>query len=107
MENIKPKESGKAVKSKSTSALPKNQPRSKKDNYKFVSKTSLLQDFHNGATSSFAGIKQKLTSLTNILRPAKVKNSDTNYGTLNEQPTPIKMYSPFTFESPMPSKLAL
>ena len=105
MENIKPKESKKAVKSKSTSALPKNQPRSKKDNYKFMSKTSLLQDFRNTASSGFAGMKQKLTSFTNILRPTKVKTNDSNYDCLNEQPTPIKLYSPFTFESPVPSNL--
>ena len=56
----------KPAKSKSTSALPKNQSRSKKDNYRMVSKSSLLQDFKSSAANGLANVKQRFNSFSTV-----------------------------------------
>ncbi|KAH9391052.1 hypothetical protein TYRP_006644 [Tyrophagus putrescentiae] len=96
----------KPAKSKSTSALPKNQSRSKKDNYRMVSKSSLLQDFKSSAANGLANVKQRFNSFSTLLKHSKKSKANLeNYAPINEQPTPVKLYSPFTFESPACSKV--
>lgn len=56
----------KSTKSKSTSALPKNQARSKNDNYKIVSKSSILHDFKNTAVNSLANVKNRINSFSAV-----------------------------------------
>ncbi|KAI2811646.1 hypothetical protein BLOT_002824 [Blomia tropicalis] len=89
--------SKKTTKSKSTSAL----PRSKNDHYKVVSKTSLLQDVKNTAVNGYENVKSRINSISTILKNSKKSKSDLeNYNTICNEPTPIKLYSPFTIESP-------
>lgn len=119
----------KSAKSKSTSELRKNQSRAKKDNYRMVSKSSLLQDFKSTAANSLANVKQRFNSISTVVSSTcqscfrstcfnicfciqllkhskKSKANLENYAPINEQPTPVKLYSPFTFESPECTKVA-
>lgn len=49
------------IKSKSTSALP-----SKKENYKVVSKSSILKDFKNTAINGISNVKQRFNSFSSV-----------------------------------------
>ncbi|KAF7495592.1 hypothetical protein SSS_02583 [Sarcoptes scabiei] len=78
-----------------------NDGRERKDRYRIVSKNSLLKNFKNTTMNGFNQVRQHLNSFSSmILKPSKSKSNLENYNQITNVPTPVKLYSPFSIETP-------
>ncbi|KAH9413462.1 hypothetical protein DERP_007938 [Dermatophagoides pteronyssinus] len=80
--------------------------REKKDGYNVHSKRSLLKDIKNTAINSLTQVRHGFNSISTMLmiKSSSKLNGENQYEEMNDEQssTPIKLYSPFTIETPPP-----
>ncbi|OTF82594.1 hypothetical protein BLA29_003822, partial [Euroglyphus maynei] len=74
--------------------------REKKDDYNVHSKRSLLKDIKNTAINSFTQVRHGFNSISTMLKPLSKSNGCENQYEIMDRSTPIKLYSPFTIDTP-------